>query len=301
MTAPGSPRLRAWRDAGQRTAVLGHAQFVRDSGPSERPTLLLLHGFPTAGFDWHALWDALLPRFRCLAPDLLGFGFSDKPPRHDYRIVDQADRIEALLAARGLARAHVLAHDLGDSVAQELLARDLVRRAEGGGGLRIDSVCFLNGGLFPEAHRPRPIQRLLAGPLGPVLVRLLDARRFGRSLAAVVGPHTQPSTELLADCWALVAHDDGHRLAPRLLGYLAERRARRARWVDALCRTPVPLRLVDGLADPVSGASLVARYRALVPRPDVVELPGIGHYPQLEAPRELLAALDAFWSRIDLG
>jgi pimeloyl-ACP methyl ester carboxylesterase len=275
--------------------------FVRDSATPGRPTLLLLHGFPTAGYDWHALWDALVPLFRCVAPDLLGFGFSDKPPRHAYGIGDQAERIEDLLSRLDAGAVHVLAHDLGDSVAQELLARDLERRDRAAPGLRIASICFLNGGLFPEAHRPRPIQRLLAGPLGPLLVRALDARRFARSFAAVFGSRTPPGAALLDDCWALVSRDQGHRLAPRLLGYMAERRVQRARWLAAMRRGAAPLRLVDGLADPVSGARLVARYRELLPDADVVELPDIGHYPQLEAPQAVLCAAQAFWHRIGLG
>ena len=55
------------------------------------------------------------------------------------------------------------------------------------------------------------------------------------------------------------------------------------RWVGALLQSDVPLRLVDGALDPVSGAHLAERYRELVPNPDVVLLPDVGHYPQLEA------------------
>jgi pimeloyl-ACP methyl ester carboxylesterase len=53
----------------------------------------------------------------------------------------------------------------------------------------------------------------------------------------------------------------------------------------------VPLRLIDGLLDPVSGVHMAARYRELISEPDVVELPNVGHYPQLEAPEETLAAI----------
>mgnify|MGYP003377880407 CR=1 FL=1 len=60
---------------------------------------------------------------------------------------------------------------------------------------------------------------------------------------------------------------------------------------------PVPVRLIAGLADPVSGAHMVARYRALVPAPDVVELAAVGHYPQLEAPDAVLAAAIEFLDR----
>jgi pimeloyl-ACP methyl ester carboxylesterase len=75
---------------------------------------------------------------------------------------------------------------------------------------------------------------------------------------------------------------------------MAERRAHRERWVGALVNATIPLRLVDGPEDPVSGAHLAARYRELVPDADVVLLPGIGHYPQVEAPEQVVAAFLAF-------
>ena len=49
-------------------------------------------------------------------------------------------------------------------------------------------------------------------------------------------------------------------------------------------RGEVPLRVIDGEVDPISGAHMVERYRKLIPNPDTVLLPGIGHYPQNEAP-----------------
>jgi pimeloyl-ACP methyl ester carboxylesterase len=53
--------------------------------------------------------------------------------------------------------------------------------------------------------------------------------------------------------------------------------------------------LIDGMEDPISGAHMVARFRELVPAAAVVELPGVGHYPQIEAPTAVLeAALRAF-------
>ena len=83
-----------------------------------------------------------------------------------------------------------------------------------------------------------------------------------------------------------------------LLGYMEERRLHRARWVGALQATQVPLRVIDGAEDPVSGAHMVARYRELVPRPDVVSLPGIGHYPQTEDAAGVLNAFFEFHARL---
>ena len=79
---------------------------------------------------------------------------------------------------------------------------------------------------------------------------------------------------------------------------MEERRRHRERWVGALQTTVVPLRVIDGLEDPVSGAHMVARYRELVPHPDVVELDGIGHYPQVEDPQGVVRAFLAFHDRL---
>jgi pimeloyl-ACP methyl ester carboxylesterase len=116
-------------------------------------------------------------------------------------------------------------------------------------------------------------------------------------MRAIWGARPVPDEELDA-MWSLVARDHGVHALPPLLDYLAQRRANRARWVGALTDpalaagpSRLPLRFVCGMADPISGAHMAARYRELVPSPDVVELPGVGHYPQLEAPEPVLAAV----------
>ncbi len=292
--------LDAWRTAGTEFSHHGHAIFHRVAGdPRTAPTLLCIHGFPTASWDWHRVWDVLCARFGCVVVlDMLGFGFSAKPRPHAYSIFEQADIHEALLARLGIRRVHVLAHDYGDTVAQEMLARHAERQARGDDTLVLESVCLLNGGLFPETHRATRAQKLLAGPLGSVLASLSTERTFARGLAAVFGPRTQPSVTELHDFWRLIAENDGAGIMHELLGYMEERRLHRARWVGALQATQVPLRVIDGAEDPVSGAHMVARYRELVPQPDVVLLEGIGHYPQVEDPDGVARAFLDFQDRL---
>jgi pimeloyl-ACP methyl ester carboxylesterase len=277
--------LDQWHARGRYMDFGPHRIFCVDSALDDRtrPALLLIHGFPTASWDFAKLWPVLAERFRVLAADMLGFGFSSKPRRHAYSIMEQADVMEAVLAHHGIDRHHVLAHDYGDTVAQELLARDSAR-AEG----RLASVCLLNGGLFPETHRARFVQRLLESPLGPLVARLSNRRAFARSMTAVFGPDTPPSASELDAFWTLATHEGGHRLAHELIHYMADRRRHRERWVAALRDAACPLALIDGSADPVSGAHMVARYRELVGKGYVAELPGIGHYPQVEAPELVL-------------
>jgi hypothetical protein len=143
---------------------------------------------------------------------MLGFGLSAKPRGCDYPIALQADLCMALLAAEGVGEVHVLAHDYGDTVAQELLAR------EREGRLHVASMVFLNGGLFPETHRARPIQKLLANPIaGPVLARLMGYARFEATMLSISGEQP-PTREELQDLWVLIEHDGG-RQALALIGH----------------------------------------------------------------------------------
>jgi len=281
--------LDGWRAGGRRFRHREHALFYQDSGAASTEALLCMHGFPTASWDWHGLWPELCSRWRVIALDMLGYGFSDKPVEYDYSLADQADICEELLSALDVRHVHLLAHDVGDSVAQELLARHTERIAVGDDRLTIESVCLLNGGVVPEAHRPTFTQRLLASPFGFLVGRLMTERRFCASISVVFGANTKPSAAELAELWSLVAFNDGQRIAHKLIGYIAERRRHRDRWVSAL-RSNVPLRMVNGLDDPVSGARMVARLREEVPGLDAVGLPGIGHYPQLEDPTAVLRA-----------
>ena len=287
---------QAWRAAGRAHVHRGREIFYAEQArePGLDHALLLIHGFPTSSWDWHKVWDALGSKFqRVIAPDMLGFGFSSKPTDYPYSILDQADLQEGLLAHLGVRRVHLLAHDYGDTVAQELLARHL-----DGGALQIESCVLLNGGLFPEVHRARTIQKLLLTPLGPLLSRLTNRRSFERSFAAIFGANTQPSAQELEEFWELIRYNGGNRIMHRLIRYMPERIAHRSRWAGALQKTKVPLRVIDGPDDPVSGAHMVARYRELVPNPDTVLLPGIGHYPQTEDPAGVLQAFFEFHGRL---
>lgn len=291
-------RLSYWKDSGQFVDIQGRQLFVQDSSnnhiqqPDERPVILCIHGFPTSSFDWLPVWEPLSTRYRLIASDLLGFGFSDKPQQHTYTIFEQTDLITALLSRLGVSKVHILAHDYGTIVAQELIARYEAARADN--VLNILSVTFLNGAIFPEMHRPRIIQKLLLSPAGVLVSYLLNERRFRKSFSAVFGRNTQPSAEELKSFWTLITYNQGQRISHLLINYIRERKQYRERWVGAMQATRIPLALINGLDDPVSGAHLVARVRRDLAQMQVFELAGIGHYPQVEAPAQTAQYLLSF-------
>lgn len=278
----------AWKDAGDVFVWNGHRIFYREAGRRDAEPLLLVHGFPTSSFDWLPIWAPLAERYHVLAFDNLGFGYSDKPGDFPYTIHAQTDLAEALVQHFFGRPYHVLAHDYGVSIGQELLART----AEGAGE-PVLSCMFLNGGLFASLHRARLIQRLLAGPLGGVFVKLVDRKRFGTSFSAVFGPDTRPSDEELDALWQIIKFNRGDRIQHKLLHYMADRRQHAARWSAVIATPPCPIGLTNGLLDPVSGehlADYVAQLDGAVP---IWRLPSVGHYPQTEAPA---AVLDSYFS-----
>jgi pimeloyl-ACP methyl ester carboxylesterase len=283
--------VERWRERGHLSRLLGREIFCVDPGELDKPVVFLIHGFPTSSWDWAPIWAALNESYRLVALDMLGFGFSDKPNPHAYSIMEQADLCEALIVERKLERFHVLAHDYGDTVAQELLARQIEGKGEG----HWLSVCLLNGGLFPETHKARLIQKLLLSPLGPFINKLSTKRTFDKSFSAIFGPNTKPSSAELDAFWQLINYNDGKHGFHNLITYMTDRKTHRERWVEALRNSVVPIGLINGSMDPVSGAHMVARYREIV-SPDhfIVELPTIGHYPQMEAPAEVVEAYFRF-------
>ncbi|MBD3657300.1 MULTISPECIES: alpha/beta fold hydrolase [Marinobacter] len=286
--AGGAATLECWQQAGTWFSYEGHAIFSRMAGEGE--PLVLVHGFPTASWDWSRLWPMLAQHYRVLAVDLLGFGFSDKPVDYHYSIEDQADLLQGWIEGLGLPQISLLAHDYGCSVVQELLARD----QEGTLPFAISRVCFLNGALFPEVHRPLLIQKLLCSPLGGLVSRGLTRGTFNRNFSRLFGDRHGLTAAELDNFWQLLTYNNGRGILHRLVHYMEERRCHRNRWVGALQQARQPLRLISGMADPVSGVAMAMRYRELVPAADVVSLRGVGHYPHYESPGEVYRAFRNF-------
>ena len=267
--------------------------FYREGGTG--PVLLLLHGFPTASWDWHKIWPFLTAHYRVLAFDFIGFGFSDKPRSYDYSLMDQADLAEALLREKGIREYHILAHDYGDSVAQELLARHYDRDTK---DTRMESellsLCMLNGGIFPGTHYPRPIQNALASPLGFLLTPFLNKAKLRRNFHAIFGPDTQPTEQEIDEFYQLMDRQNGKYIFHRLIRYMKEREEHEKRWRAATVLGEIPQRLINGGHEPISGRHVADYYEEVVREPDVGLMEEIGHYPQTEAPEAVVAAFMAF-------
>ncbi|WP_205876467.1 alpha/beta fold hydrolase [Mycobacterium camsae] len=296
--------LKRWLDSGECFDYLGFKIFYRAAG-SGHP-LLLIHGYPFNSFDWAPIWPALVQRFTVIAPDMIGMGFSEKPGTYQYAVHDHADMHEALLAHLGVNTAHILAHDLGDSVGQELLARYEFGE-QSYGAFNIDSITWLNGGMFIESYTPRVAQKLMSGTaLGDIVSHLQGSRLSRRllepTLREMFGPKTKPTRHMMDVFNEILDYNDGRRVMHKVGRFINDRYIHRNRWVRAMRQTAVPQRLINGPIDPNSGAHMARRYAEVVPKADVVMLAeDIGHWPQLEAPEAVLTHFFAHIDRITVG
>jgi pimeloyl-ACP methyl ester carboxylesterase len=284
--------LSAWKAKGSYFSYKGYQIFYIKEGRG--PVLTIFHGYPYNSFDFEKIWDELTQKFTVVVPDMLGMGFSDKPEKHQYSFEEMADLYAALFIELQITETHILAHDLGNSVVQELLARN----EEGKNQFAIKSIAFLNGGLFTDVYKPRLIQILLSKspkPIGKILSRLMSRNSVSKATAEVFGINTKPSEELLNNCWDILNYNNGKSIAYLIGRLVFAKDKHQQRWIAAMQQTEIPMCFINGPADPNSGMHMAIRYSQLIPNANIKLLErDIGHWPQIEAPLQVLEAYKYF-------
>ena len=244
------------------------------------PWLVCFHGFPTSSWDWHRILPLLTPHFRVLVFDFPGFGLSDKPVERNYSLLRQMDAAEALLDLLGISEFDLLAHDMGASVACELL----YRLQESQTSILLRSLTLLNAGLYMDMHQPLLTQRLLRTPLvGELFARLSSYRVFRHQYPRV---YAQPETfdeNHYRQQWSLILNNNGRQTLAKIAGYMKERKRRGDRWLGPLHHAQLPLKLIWGRLDPIAVFAIAEQLQANNPCVSLTALDDVGHYPQLEA------------------
>jgi pimeloyl-ACP methyl ester carboxylesterase len=287
-----TPRADAWLRAGEVETVNGRRIFIRERDGAG-PPVLLLHGYPSSSYDWREQFELLAER-QLIAFDFLGFGLSEKPPEQVYSLNMQADLVESIVARRGGGEPIVLvAHDMGTSVATELLARDL----EGKLPFALRSVLLFNGSMVLERASLTISQKLLRSPIGPLAARLSNERSFKLQFAQIFSPGHPLSDAEAADQWSLLAFGGGNRIIDKLTFYLHERVTFAQRWHGALRDWPGRLELAWAGLDPVCTEAVLQAVLELRPSAPLTRFPELGHYPQLEDPPAVAATIDGHVAR----
>jgi pimeloyl-ACP methyl ester carboxylesterase len=125
------PKVQAWRQKGELVDIYGNKMFVVQAGQDKSldvdDVIVFFHGFPTSSFDYDKSLPDLIkefPKKKLVFFDHIGFGFSDKPQEdYEFTLHDHAENALALMRQLKIKSAHIVAHDMGDSVLTEILLR----------------------------------------------------------------------------------------------------------------------------------------------------------------------------------
>jgi pimeloyl-ACP methyl ester carboxylesterase len=246
------------------------------------PLVVLLHGFPAFWLSWRAQLEALAAAgFRAVAVDLRGYNLSSKPRRLDaYRVGVLGRDVRRLIEQLGAERAHVVGHDWGGGVAWAFAMQH---------GDRLDRLVILNaphpGTFARQLLRPTQLRKswyMFFFQLPWLPERLLAANQFGVVRRELDDP---AYVEALRQPGALTTTINYYRAMFRG-GLGALRNLRR--------RVDRPVLVIWGEDDRFLGRELAELDPRLVPDGRVVRLPGVGHWPQLEAAASVNALLVDF-------
>jgi pimeloyl-ACP methyl ester carboxylesterase len=286
-----NPTAERWKDRGRTLSLCGYGIFTVDIPATEdeqRVPLLILHGFPTSSFDFHAVVDRLSVDRRVVLFDLLGYGLSEKPDL-SYSLAQQADIAMALVGQLGLDHLALLTHDVGDTVGGELLARQL----EGSWDVTIIERMLTNGSIYLDLAHLSEGQLFLLGLPDEKLPQdaPIDASTVMAGVDATFSPATPIDFDERQAQWEMISHLDGQLLLPRVIRYIEERRRSESRYTGAIERHPSPLVVVWGQDDPIAVPAIAEQLCARRPDATLHRLDAVGHYPMVEAPDRLVDAL----------
>jgi haloalkane dehalogenase len=272
------------------TTPRGARMSFIDAGPRADEAVLLLHGNPTWSCFFSQLVQALAPQHRCVAPDHIGMGLSDKPENYDYSLATRIADVEALAASLGLKRVHLVVHDWGGAIGFGFAAKHPAM---------IGRLVILNTGAFVSPHIPARIALCKAPFIGPMLVRGLNGFAWPatwmtmhrRALTPVekrayLLPHGSWATrvavsEFVRDIPMNAAHRSWATLAAVEQG-LAQFRDR-------------PALIVWGGRDFCFDDHFLARWRELLPQAEVHRMADAGHYVIEDAREEVVPLITRFF------
>jgi pimeloyl-ACP methyl ester carboxylesterase len=263
----------------------GHRLHYVDEGAGE--PVLFVHGTPSWSFEWRHLIRALSATHRCVAPDHLGFGLSDRPRDAAYTPEAHAERLAAFVARLGLDGVTLVVHDYGGPIGLPLALADRPR---------VRRLVVLNSWMWSFAgdRDMERAARVAGGAIGRFLYRhanlslkVIMPSAYGDRRKLTPEIHRQYLAPF-PDAWSR-----GAVLWPLASALLGSGAHYDALWRERHRLRALPALVVWGTADSAFRPHNLARWREALPHATVVELP-VGHWPQEEAPDAVADAVRSF-------
>ena len=295
-----------WRNSGEMRSVLSGSsdifcKQIGDENADVDKTVLILHGFPESSYSFHQVINGLQSHFdRIILFDFLGFGFSDKPVKHNYNLMEQAQIALQVWQSYGVKGGHLIAHDMGDSVATELIALSNEGKIGEWFSDGFQSVTFTNGGMVIELARLRILQKLMLNPiLGPLLTRLSRYKVFKQQVYSANGSMRLEESKI-ETMWTAFRSGNGKRIGHLLIQYINDRyKYQNSSWLPALKETTILIHICWGELDAVAPIAIPEKLVTdICPKASFTRMADTGHFCQMDNPDNWLAGILDYYRKL---
>ena len=294
---PVPDRLAKWRSEGETVELMGRQIWYHDSGPKTDDAVFIVHGYPGSSWDFQGVVDRIGTGTRTVVMDMVGFGMSDKPLDGDYQsnftLVLQADLYDALAAHLGLKTVILVAHDMGQTVGLELMARFEENRTP----FRIRHAILLDGSTLVDMIAPTEYQKqALAAPSTalPDDMAWDDIYNIFPESYATESRARDDFDELVTCQAHQIYINHGSRTIGGIVHYLKERQESFGRWSRTMFGfQKAPMTVIWGEQDPVAVIAMADRIKNERPVTDLYKYPDCAHWPSIEYPDRIGDAIIA--------
>ncbi len=282
--------LNEWKNNGIYLDVYGNPVFHLHKNTGNT-TIAFLHGYPSCSYDYHKILPYLTDEYSYIIHDHLGFGLSSKPNNYSYSLIEQAEIAMELWKKSGIKEIHLVAHDYGTSVANEII----VRKLRGHEPVKIKTVTFCNGSMHIELAKLKLVQRILKHPvLGKYGSKLINKSMFSSTMRSLWYNKSSFDIKEIEVLWDMLMINNGKNIIHKISQYNNERVKYWDRWIGSLPHLNIPTHILWAQNDPIAISTIAEKLEKEIPHAIYEKIERCGHYPMLEKPEEWIHKVKSF-------
>ena len=253
--------IEQWKQKGNYIDIYGKSVF-HIHHKTEKPTIAFLHGYPSASFDYYNVLPNLENCFSYIIHDQIGFGLSAKPSNYSYSLIEQAEIAIELWKKLGIKEIHLVSHDYGTSIANEII----VRKLQGFEPVKIKTITFCNGSMHIELAKLKLVQKLLKHPtFGKYIVALMNKKTFIKTMQDIWFDKNLCDVQEMNVLYDLLQLNSNNEVLHKISQYNNERVKYWHRWIPALTQLDIPTHILWAQEDPIAVKAIAEQLHKEIP------------------------------------